>query len=128
MDVVVRLKLHPLAVEAMYEKWLAMRGAFVVTREISAKIDSRLSFRPSGEKLLAYVQELRSTQRCCECEEYLPTGGALCPGCAKSLSAQEAKRKAIEAELREMTKEKERGEADFMSGSEMNAKLRRAKG
>jgi hypothetical protein len=36
VDFVVRLKLHPLAVETMYEKWLAMRGAFVVTREISA--------------------------------------------------------------------------------------------
>jgi len=47
-DVVVRLKLHPLAVEAIYETWLARRGAFVVTREIAAKIDPRLSFRPSG--------------------------------------------------------------------------------
>jgi hypothetical protein len=125
-DVVVRLKIHPVAVEAMYEKWLAMRGAFVVTREIAAKINSRLSFRPSGEKLLAYVNELRSTQRCCECEELLPAGAALCAGCARGLSPEEAKRKAIETELRETLRDRERGEADFVSGSEMNAKLRRS--
>jgi hypothetical protein len=58
----------------------------------------------------------------------LPAGAALCAGCARGLSVQEAKRKAIETELRETLRERERGEADFMSGSEMNAKLGRVRG
>jgi len=40
---------------------------------------------------------------------------------------QEAKRKAIEAELREGMKDKDRDEAFFMNSSEQNAKLRRRK-
>ena len=67
------------------------------------------------------------TQRCSECSEYLPGGTAPCPACAKALSVQEAKRKAIEAELREVMKDKDRDEAFFMNSSEQNAKLRRRK-
>jgi hypothetical protein len=106
-DVVIRLKLNPVAVEAMHDKWLRLRGAFVVPQPITARIDPRLGYRSTAEKLLKFVEEPRSTQTCCECEAPLPERSALCPECAGRMSLKEARRRAVAAEMQQHVKEME---------------------
>jgi DNA-binding transcriptional MerR regulator len=97
-DVVVQKKLPATAVLALHRSWLAMRGAFVVSREVAAQIELL-----RGDPIVDESSLLRSIQRsppnthCTTCHEELIGSEALCRYCARDIRVEYAHELAAEA-------------------------------
>jgi DNA-binding transcriptional MerR regulator len=97
-DVVVQKKLPAAAVLALHRAWLAMRRAFVVSREVAAQIELL-----RGDAIVDEASLLRSLQHsppnthCTECHEELIGSEALCRFCARHIRLERANQLAADA-------------------------------
>ncbi len=109
-EVVIRKKLPAAAVLALHRTWLAMRGAFVVSREVAAQLELL-----RGAPIVDEGSLLRSVQQSppntnSECHEELFGTEALCRLCARNirvervqqLAAQAAKERAARQQQKEL--------------------------
>jgi hypothetical protein len=112
-DVVMRLKIHPTAVEAMHERFRALRGAFLVSRE-SAREISVLLGTPIADvaELVARLKEAAHCgARCGSCrKEFVGEREALCAGCARDLSVEAARKRETQAAAERAKREERRRE------------------
>jgi hypothetical protein len=83
---------------ALHRAWLAMRGAFVVTREVAAQIEL-LRGDPivDQDSLLRSVQQSPPNTHCTECHEELLGSEALCRFCARHIRLERANQLAASA-------------------------------
>jgi len=112
VDVVIRMRLHPAAVAAMFKQWVALQGGYVITHEVARQI-SEIRGRAivDADGLLNSLKETPrlGETHCCDCKREL-FGAGICRTCAREMRDQEAElgdaaaatQRARDAELREV--------------------------
>jgi hypothetical protein len=117
VDVVVRLKLPAAVVDALFQRWVAMRGGFVVSREAARAISGLRGMPVLDEaSLLESLRDSLPNTHCTQCHEELLGHEALCRPCARrvrvgriqELADQAAREKARKQQQKELQKQIEK--------------------
>jgi hypothetical protein len=81
-----------MAVLALHRAWLALRGAFVVSREVAAQLELLRGTAIVDEgSLLRSLQLSPPNTHCSQCHEELLGSEALCRPCARNIRLERAK-------------------------------------
>jgi hypothetical protein len=113
IDVVMRLKIHPSAVDAMHERFRWLLGAFLVSREHAREISVLLGTPiVNAAELVARLKDaLHRGARCGTCrKEFVGEREALCASCARDLSVEAARKRETQAAAERVKREERRRE------------------